>query len=135
MRIKRFVKKILLRLRGELPLEQYIKQGMIVGKNFSYQNGCSFDISHCWLIQIGDDVTFSSRVHLLAHDASTQYQSGYVKIGKVIIGDGVFIGAGATILPGVYIGRGSVIGCGAVVAKNVPPREVWGGYRPGVFVA
>ena len=127
MRIKQLVKKLLLRLRGELPLEQYIKRGMTVGENFRYQNGCSFDISHCWLIQIGNDVQFSSRVHLLAHDASTQYQTGYVKIGKVVIGDGVFIGAGGTILPGVHIGRESVIGAGAVVKKYTSQRSLGGG--------
>nr|WP_050002527.1 acyltransferase [Thermococcus eurythermalis] len=45
----------------------------------------------------------------------------------IIIEDGVWIGAGAIILPGVKIGEGSVIAAGAVVTKDVPPYELWGG--------
>ncbi len=44
--------------------------------------------------------------------------------GNVTIGSDVWIGAGATILPGVSIGHGSVIGAKAVVTKNVPPYAV-----------
>ena len=44
--------------------------------------------------------------------------------GDVIIGSDVWIGAGATILPGVNIGHGSVIGAKAVVSKNTPPYSV-----------
>ena len=40
-----------------------------------------------------------------------------------IIGDGVLIGAGATILGNVYIGDESVIGAGAVVTKSVPAHS------------
>ncbi len=40
------------------------------------------------------------------------------------IQDDVWIGLGATILPGVTIGRGSVIGAGSVVTRDVPPMVV-----------
>lgn len=40
-----------------------------------------------------------------------------------IIGDGVLIGAGATVLGDVRIGDGSVIGAGAVVTKSVPANS------------
>ena len=43
------------------------------------------------------------------------------------IEDGVWIGAGATVLPDVVVGEGAVIGAGAVVATSVPPFEIWGG--------
>jgi acetyltransferase-like isoleucine patch superfamily enzyme len=43
------------------------------------------------------------------------------------IGDGVFIGSSATILPGLTIGSGSVIAAGAVVTENVPPNTLVGG--------
>lgn len=42
----------------------------------------------------------------------------------VVIGDGVWIGAKATIVKGVTIGDGAVIGAGAVVTKDVPPRAI-----------
>ena len=40
------------------------------------------------------------------------------------IGDDVWIGAGAIILPGVTIGEGAVVGAGAVVTKDIPPFAI-----------
>ena len=45
----------------------------------------------------------------------------------VHIGDNVWIGAGAIILPGVTVGDGSVIGAGSVVTKDVPGGVVAAG--------
>lgn len=44
-----------------------------------------------------------------------------------VIGDDVWIGANAVILRGVNIGDGAVIAAGAVVTRNVPKYEIWGG--------
>lgn len=125
--LKEYLKCFLLRLRGQQPLTTYIKNGLKVGKNFWHGNNCSFDISHCWLITIGDNVTFASRVMLLAHDASTKKLTGYTKIGLIEIKDNVFIGAGTIILPNVKIGANAIVGAGSVVTKNIPTNEVWGG--------
>ena len=38
-----------------------------------------------------------------------------------------WLGARATVLGGVEIGTGSVIAAGALVNKDVPPNELWGG--------
>ncbi|RWR29825.1 hypothetical protein D2T29_13640 [Sinirhodobacter populi] len=45
----------------------------------------------------------------------------------VIIKDDVFIGRGATILPGVTIGPRAIVGAGAIVSKDVPPNSVVAG--------
>lgn len=45
----------------------------------------------------------------------------------VIIGNDVWIGGGAIILPGITIGDGSTVGAGAVVTKDVPPYVVVAG--------
>lgn len=45
----------------------------------------------------------------------------------VKIGNDVWIGVRATILPGVIIGDGAVISAGAVVTKNVEPYTIVGG--------
>ena len=55
------------------------------------------------------------------------------KLAPVVIGDDVFIGAGAIILPGVTIGEKSIIGAGSIVTKSVPACEVWAG-NPARFV-
>ncbi len=46
---------------------------------------------------------------------------------KVVIGEYVWIGARAIILPGVTIGSGAVIGAGSVVTKDIPECAVVGG--------
>ena len=43
---------------------------------------------------------------------------------QIVIGNDVWIGAGATIMGGVKIGSGAVIGAHAVVAKNIPPYAI-----------
>jgi maltose O-acetyltransferase len=45
----------------------------------------------------------------------------------ITIGDDVWIGARAVVLPGVTIGRGAVVGAGAVVSRDVGVGEVVGG--------
>ena len=42
----------------------------------------------------------------------------------VIIGDDVWLGVGATVLPGVKIGNGAVIGAHALVTKDVPQKAI-----------
>lgn len=46
---------------------------------------------------------------------------------SVLIGNDVWIGANAIILPGVTIGDGAVIAAGAVINKNIPPYAIVGG--------
>lgn len=47
--------------------------------------------------------------------------------GDTVIGNDVWIGAEAMIMPGVQIANGAVIGARALVTKNVGPYEIWGG--------
>ena len=54
------------------------------------------------------------------------FGSGHEK-KKVVIGDDVWIGANAVILPGVTIGEGSVIAAGSIVNKDVEPFSIVGG--------
>ena len=121
------IKELLYRLRGEYTTEKLISMGMKVGKNFGRLNGVILDPSHCWLIEIGDDVTLAPRVHILCHDASTKGFLGYTKIGRVSIGDNVFIGAEAVVLPGVTIGNNVIVGANSTVTHNVPDNTVVAG--------
>lgn len=86
--------------------------------------GTILDPSHCWLITIGDNVTLAPRVHILAHDASTCHHLGYARIGRVDIGNNVFIGAESVVLPGVGIGNDCVIGANSTVTKSIPDGMV-----------
>ena len=53
--------------------------------------------------------------------------TGYTKVGKVIIGNNVYIGADAIVLPGVRIGNNVIIGAGAVISKDVEDNSVMAG--------
>lgn len=123
----RLLSEIKDRLRGEPNLKVLKRKGLSIGKNFSYGHYCFFDPAHCFLITIGDDVTFSTRVHLLCHDASIKKYVGYTKIGRIDIGDHAFIGANVTVLPGVTIGSNSIVGAGSVVTKNIEAGMVYAG--------
>lgn len=125
--IKSFIRSILYRFRGEYTTEKLIKMGMRVGQNFYRLNGVILDPAHCWLIEIGNNVTLAPRVHILAHDASTVHYLGYAKIGKVTIGDNVFVGAESVILPNVTIGDNVVIGANSTVTKDLEGGFVYAG--------
>ncbi|MFT4034177.1 MAG: DapH/DapD/GlmU-related protein [Patulibacter sp.] len=64
---------------------------------------------------------------VLAHDASSRYQTGYSRLAPVKIGSRVFVGAHAIILPGVTIGNDVVVAAGAVVTTDVPDGSVVAG--------
>jgi sugar O-acyltransferase (sialic acid O-acetyltransferase NeuD family) len=49
---------------------------------------------------------------------------GAILCGNVQVGEGSFIGAGTTIIPGVKIGKWSVIGAGSVVVKDIPDSVI-----------
>lgn len=125
--MKRLLRSLFRRLSGRDPLARLIKRGLIVGRNFYMQDGCVIDASHCWHITIGDEVTLGPRVMLLAHDASTKRALGVVRLGKLIIGNRVFIGAGSIVLPGVKIGDDVIIGAGSVVTADIPSGSLAAG--------
>ena len=128
-----YLKEFVYRLRGEYTTEKLIKMGMKVGKNFGRLNGVILDPSHCWLIDIGNNVTMAPRVHILCHDASTKKFLGYTKIGRVSIGDNVFIGAETVVLPGVHIGSNVIIGANSTVTHDIPDNSVAFGSPARVF--
>lgn len=87
---------------------------------------------HCFMdgrapLRIGDNVDIASEV--LIYNSEHDLQSeGFDPIEEPVeIGDYVFIGPRAVILPGVKIGKGAVVGAGAVVTKDVGEFEIVGG--------
>ena len=82
---------------------------------------CIFDGEVPELVTIGDNVTISSAVIIMAHDSHRHV------VAPITIGDDVFLGAGAIILPGVRLGKGAVVGAGSVVTRSVPDGVVVAG--------
>ena len=122
--IYKFIRTHLLKIDDRSQLEIAIENGLKIGKECHIMGECIIDPGHCWLIEIGDRVTFAPRVHILAHDASTKRILGYTLIGRVIIGNDVFVGAGSIILPNVKIGCRVIIGAGSVVTRDIPDNSV-----------
>lgn len=119
-----WIRKHLLHIDDRSQLDIAISNGLKIGEHHNIQRECIIDPSHCWLIEIGDRVTLAPRVHILAHDASTKRILGYTLIGKVTIGNDVFIGAGTIILPNTHIGNNVIIGAGSVVSRFIPDNSV-----------
>ena len=101
--------------------------GLKVGTNFARLHGVILDPAHCWLIEIGNNVTLAPRVHVLAHDASTKFYLDYAKIGRVRIGNNVFIGAESVILPNVEIGDNVIVGANSTVTHSLEGGFVYAG--------
>jgi acetyltransferase-like isoleucine patch superfamily enzyme len=78
-------------------------------------------------ITIGEDVAISSEVMVwtLEHDPQDAFFN--CRGGPVSIGNRVWIGARAVILPGVTIGEGVVVGAGAVVTRDVEALTIVSG--------
>ncbi len=125
--IKKLIRSLIYRLRGDHTTEYLVKHGLRIGKNFHRMVGVIIDPAHCHHILIGDNVTLAPRVHLLAHDASTIVHLGYARIGNIRIGDNVFVGADTLVLPGVTIGHDSIVGANSTVVHDVPPKMVVAG--------
>lgn len=73
--------------------------GAIIGDNF-HNYSTDIDLPFVHLLTVGNNVTFST-CSIIFHDASTKKIFGYSKVGKIEIGDNVFIGAHAIILMNV----------------------------------
>ena len=98
-----------------------------IGRNVFINQGCHFmDMGG---ITIGDDVMIGPKVNLVSSGHPTdpaQRRNGIVK-KPITIGNNVWIGVAATILPGVTIGENAVIAAGAVVSRDVPANTIAAG--------
>ncbi len=96
----------------------------IGARTFINYNFTALDVA---AITIGDDVQIGPNVQLLTptHPLEPEPRRNKWEAAKPItIGNNVWIGGGAIILPGITVGENSVIGAGAVVTRSVPANVV-----------
>ncbi len=122
--MKNLIRKLLNNIRGVQSVQKLKKRGLKIGQNVTIMGEVIIDPSHCWHIDIGNNVIIAPRVHILAHDASTKIFLNYTRVANVKVGNNVFIGAGTIILPGVKIGDNVVIGAGSIVKHNISNNSV-----------
>ncbi len=78
-------------------------------------------------VTIGDDVQIGPHVQLLTPThpvAAGPRRDKWEAARPIVIGDNVWLGGGAIVLPGVTIGANTVVGAGAVVVRDLPPDVV-----------
>jgi len=96
-------------------------ENIFVGDGFYANTGCV--VLDCARVEIGDRVLFAPNVQMYAatHPVEAEIRASGLECARPItIGDDVWIGGGAIVLPGLAIGDRSVVGAGSVVSKDVP---------------
>lgn len=109
-------------------------EGIIEVGDFS--GGSAVVISSRAKVTIGKHVKLGGNVRIYDHDFHSldhldrrngSKDQTNCRSKPVFIGNDVFIGTNVTIMKGVTIGDHAIIGAGAVVVKDVPADEIWGG--------
>lgn len=111
------------------------------GNNIYFGNNCEVNMNCTFLddnrIVIGDNALIAPNVQIYTafHPTNASERFGELKedgsfafcktrTAPVIIGNNVWIGGGAIIMPGVTIGDNVVIGAGSVVTKDIPSNKI-----------
>lgn len=84
-------------------------------------------------ITIDHDTNISSHTKFITGSHDVEDPKFTAAFKPITIGHHCWIGTGAIVLQGVTIGDGAVVAAGAVVTKDIPPFEVWGGV-PAKFI-
>ncbi|MDX8363878.1 acyltransferase [Cytobacillus sp. IB215665] len=96
---------------------------MKVGEQTSFALMVMLDVMFPEKITVGRNSVIGYNTTILAHE----YLIEEYRLGDVIIGDEVLIGANSTILPGVVIGDRAIVSAGTLVHKDVPAGAFVGG--------
>ena len=99
---------------------------MKLGQDCNIYSWNGIDAGKPWLISMENNVTISSNVSILTHDASPNIVGGGTKLGKVKIGNNVFTGTRSIVLCNVKTGDNVVVGAGSLINRDLPGNEVYG---------
>ncbi len=115
--------------KNVLGCESYAKKrGVEVGENCKIAT-TSFG-SEPYLISIGNHVQITNGVKFFTHGAAWVFREempDFDVFGKIKVGNNVYIGNNALIMPGVTIGNNVIIGAGSVVTKSVENDNIIAG--------
>ena len=100
------------------------EENLVIGKRVLISNNVTINVDA--MVSVADDVSIGPfvKIYTASHPIGPgSHRMMWQVAGKsVTIERGVWIGLGATILPGVVLGQGSVIGASSIVTSNVPPN-------------
>lgn len=125
---------------SKIRAEAFRASGVDVGADVFISIGMVILDGYEKLVKIGARAAFGNYVSIVAASAPNDSLLNQIpdalrciKTLPIAIGDDVWVGSGAVILPGVTIGEKSIIGAGCVVTKDIPPYSVVSGV-PGKVV-
>ena len=118
--------------RKKMKFRKLKQRGVFVGTDTSIYTSLDNFGSEPYLISIGSNCVISGDVHFFTHDGGANVinhikGTSLDKMGRINVGDNVFVGFGSLVLPNVHIGSNSIIGAGSVVTKDIPEGVVAAG--------
>lgn len=100
----------------------HIDNDVVVGDRVTIRSGVHLSEG----VRLGDDVVLGPNVTFADRPSVHRGPSSDV-FSPTAIGQGAYVGANATVLPGVTVGRQARVEAGAVLTKDVPANAVVGG--------
>ncbi|WP_165997948.1 acyltransferase [Bacillus sp. Cs-700] len=124
--VKNFVVIQLARYTPFIPMKNWLYKtflGVKIGDQTAFALMVMLDIMFPEKISVGKNSIIGYNTTILAHE----YLIDEYRLGDVVIGDRVMIGANSTLLPGITIGDGAIVSAGTLVHKSVPAGAFVGG--------
>lgn len=125
-----FFPQKVLRINGSSPWPVHFTSRVLFPKNITIGNHSAPGMTgNCYIqarngIKIGHNLMMGPGVGLISANHSLDNYDIHLKDEPISIGDNVWIGMNAVILPGITIGSNVAIGANAVVIKDIPSNSI-----------
>lgn len=128
-----FFPQKILRINGAVPWPVHFTSRVLYHKNIRVGRRSSpGSNSGCYIqgkngIQIGHNCRFGPNVGLISANHDAGDYDRWVKTGPITIGNNVWIGMNAVVLPGVHIGDNVIVAANSVVTEDIPANSIAAG--------
>lgn len=113
-----------------MPGVTFAKFDVKIGNRVQFGKGCQVDYN----VYFGNNILLATRVSFIGKNDHRYDVAGKNiwdgqgdRTGVTVVEDDVWLGLGVIVCGPVKIGKGSIVAAGAVVTKDIPPCEIWGG--------
>ena len=128
-----FFPQKLLRINGRVPWPVHYTSRVLYHKRIKVGNRCAPGMSSCCYIQgrngieIGHNFRLGPGVGLISANHNLEDYDKWTQNAPIKIGNNVWIGMNAVILPGIHVGDNVVIAANSVVTKDIPSNSIVAG--------
>ena len=106
------------------------------GGHLRIGSGCFFNagvmVHATKLIEFGEGCLIGDGCRIADSNFHNVHEGSQTRSSAIRLGDNVWLGAGAIVLPGVSIGSHSIVAAGSVVFEDMPAKQIWRG-NPAVY--